>query len=134
MKSKLQDWLKVLLLLMDEVVAVVVVLLILWYFRISIPLWAGIVLALFLGACAFIIHKAVIPTFHLKRITGPEAMVGLEGEVVEPLTPNGIVRVGAEYWQARSAGDEVSVGEQVEVLGLNKLVLEVKRKEQSSGG
>lgn len=130
MKSTVADWLKVFVLLLDEAAAVVLVLLVLWFFQIRIPLWVAIVFALLLGAFAFVVHKVVIPTFHTKQVTGSEGMIGLEGEVIESLTPHGVVHVGGEYWKAKSVGDDISAGEGVEVLRLNKLVLEVKRREQ----
>jgi len=131
MKKTFKDWLIILVLLLDEVVAVVLVLAVLWFFKINVPLWAAIIGALVLGAFAFIVYKVVIPSFHLKKITGPEGMIGLEGEVVEPLTPVGTVRVAGEYWQAKSTAGDIPVGESIEILGLNKLVLEVRRKGHS---
>jgi len=130
MKSTVADWLKVFVLLLDEAAAVVLVLLVLWFFQIRIPLWVAIVFALLLGAFAFIVHKVVIPSFHAKQVTGSEGMIGLEGEVIESLTPHGVVRVGGEYWKAKSADDDIPAGESVEILGLNKLILDVKRREK----
>lgn len=133
MKRTLKDWLIVLVLLLDEVVAVGLVLLVLWFFKIRIPLWVAIVIALLLGVFIFITHKVIIPSFHRKQVTGSEGMIGLEAEVIEPLTPHGVVRVEGEYWKARAVGEDIPVGESVEILRLNKLVLEVKRKDKSSG-
>ena len=131
MKRKIKDWLIVLVLLLDEAAAVALVLLVLWFFKISIPLWMVIVAALLLGAFIFITHKVIIPSFHRKRVTGSEGMIGLEGEVIEALTPIGVVRVEGEYWKAKSVDNDIPAGEDVEILGLSKLVLEVKRKERS---
>jgi len=117
-------------LLLDEAAAVALVLLVLWFFKIRIPLSAAIVIALLLGGCVFVAHKVIIPSFHLKQVTGSEGMIGIEGEVIEPLTPIGVVRVEGEYWKAKSVDEDIPAGESVEILGLNKLVLEVKRKEQ----
>ena len=130
MKRTIKDWLLVLILLFDEVAAVVLVLLVLWFFKIRIPLWTAIVIALLLGAGVFITHKVIIPSFHTKQVTGSEGMIGLEGEVIESLTPHGVVRVEGEYWKAKSVDDDIPAGESVEILKLNKLVLEVKRREQ----
>ena len=129
MKRTIKDWLMVMVLLLDEAVAVVLVLLVLWFLRIRIPLWIAIVIALLLGIFVFIIHKAVIPSFHKKQVTGSEGMIGLEGEVVEPLAPVGVIRVEGEYWKAKSVGEDIAAGENVEILELNRLTLEVKRKE-----
>ena len=129
MKSTIKDWLKVLVLLLDEAAVVALVLLVLWALKIEIPLPIAIVTALLLGVLVFIIHKAIIPTFRKKQITGAEGLIGLEGEVIEPLTPNGLVRVKGEYWKAKSVGENIAVGEEVEILGLNGLTLMVKLKD-----
>ncbi len=129
MKSTIKDWLKVLVLLLDEAIVVAVVLLVLWALDIEIPLPIAVVAAMLLGGLIFVIHKAVIPTFHKKQVTGAEGLVGLEGEVVEPLTPVGVIRIKGEYWKAKSVGGTIAVGEEVEILKVDRLTLTVKRKE-----
>ena len=84
--------------------------------------------ALLLGVLVFVVHKAVIPTFHQKQVTGAEGLVGLEGEVVEPLAPRGFIRVKDEYWKAKSVGENIAVGEEVEILEVSGLTLMVKLK------
>ena len=128
MKSTIKDWLKILVLLLDEAAAVALVLLVLWVLEIKIPLSVTIVAALLLGALVFVIHKAIIPTFHKKKTTGSEGMIGLSGEVVEPLTPKGLVKVGGEYWKAKATGANLEIGEEVEIVGLDGLTLAVKLK------
>ncbi len=130
MKSKIKDWLKILVLLLDEAVAVVVVLLVLWALKIKVPLPVAIVVALLFGALVFITHKAIIPTFRKKQVTGAEGLIGLEGEVIEPLTPNGMVKVKGEYWKAKSVGGNIAAGAEVEILRLKGLTLTVKQKDQ----
>ena len=128
MKSTIKDWLIVMVLLLDDAVALALVLLVLWALGIKIPLWVTIVIALLLGTFAFITHKVIIPSFHKKQVTGAEGLVGLEGEVIEPLTPVGVIRTQGEYWKAKSVGENIAVGEEVEILGLNGLTLKVKHK------
>ena len=130
MKRNIKDRLIVLVLLLDEVVVLVLVLLVLSFFNIRIPLWVTIVIALLLGVFAFIVHKVVIPSFHRKRVTGAEGMIGCEGTVIKPLTPFGLIRIEGEYWKAKSIDKNIAVGEEVEILRLNRLTLEVKCKEQ----
>ncbi len=130
MKRTIKDWLIVLVLLLDEAVAVVLVLLVLRFLGIKIHLSVAIVIALLLGTFIFITHKVIIPSFHKKKVTGAEGMIGLEGEVIEPLNLVGVIKVGGEYWKAKSVGENIAVGEEVEILGLNRLTLEVKRKSQ----
>jgi len=129
-KGTLKDWLMVLVLLLDEVAALVLILLVLWFLKIRISLPIAIAMALLLGTFAFMTHKVIIPSFHKKKVTGSEGMLGLEGEVVEPLTPVGAIKVGGEYWKAKSVDGDIDAGEDVEILSLNKLTLEVKRKDQ----
>jgi membrane-bound serine protease (ClpP class) len=130
MKRSIKDWFIILILLLDEAAALLLLLLVLWIFDIQIPLPILIVIALLLGGFAFVIQKAVIPALHKRRITGSEGMIGLTGEVTEPLTPVGMVKVGDEYWKARSGGEKIEAGEEVEVLGLNGLTLTVKLKDR----
>ncbi len=130
MKRTIKDWFMVLVLLLDEAVALGLVLLVLWFFGIRISLPIVIVIALLLGTFAFISHKVIIPSFHKKQVTGSEGMIGLEGEVTRPLTPVGVIRVKGEYWKAKSVGENIEAGEEVEILGVNGLTLTVRLKEQ----
>ena len=130
MRRSVKDWIMVGVLLLDEVAALGLVYLVLWGFKIAIPLWFAIVIALLLGTFVFITHKVIIPSFHKEQVTGSEGMIGMEGKVVEPLNPSGFVRVEGELWKAKAAGEDIAAGEDVEILGLKKLTLEVKRKER----
>ena len=129
MKRTIKDWLIVLVLLLDEAVAVVLVLLVLRFLGIKIPLSVTIVIALLLGAFVFITHKVIIPALRRKKVTGSEGMIGLKGEVIEPLTPVGVIIVGGEYWKAKSVGEDVAAGEEVEILGVYGLTLKVGLKD-----
>ncbi len=71
---------------------------------------------------------AVVRAQRRKAKTGKEEMVGLRGEVVKELNPEGMVRVRGELWKARSAdGSTIPHGSQVEVVGMEGLTLKVKR-------
>ncbi len=130
MLRSIKDWLIVGLLLLDEVAALVLVLLVLWFFKIRISFEIVIVIALLLGTFVFITHKVIIPSFHKRKVTGSEGMMGLVGEVIEPLAPVGVVRVEGELWKAKSVDDDIAAGEDVEILRLEKLTLEVRRKDK----
>ena len=119
----------ILVLLLDDVIALVVVLLVLRVLGIKIPLAVTIVVALMLGGVVFVIHKAVIPVLHKKRITGSEEMIGRQGMAVKTLAPAGVIRVGGEYWKAKSVGEDIAVGEEVEILDVDGLILTVKLKD-----
>ncbi len=128
MKRTAKDWFKVLILLLDEVVVVAVVLAILWYFDIKLPLWVAILGALLLGLLAFVTHKVIVPSFHVRQVTGREGMIGMEAEVVETLNPTGVIRVEGDLWKAKSVEDEIPNGETVEIQSVKRLVVEVRRK------
>ena len=100
------------------------------FFGIGVPLPIMIVLALILGVLVFIIHVAVISSFHKRTVTGSEGMVGVQGRVVELLNPVGAIFVEGERWRAISLDDTIDVDENVEIVGLDRLTLKVKHKEQ----
>lgn len=123
------DWLKVAVLLLDEAAAAALVFAVLHFFDIQIQLPVVIALALVLGAIVFVTHKAVIPSFHRKIVTGSEGMIGAQGKAVGPLSPEGTVSIRGEYWKAKSIDKHIKAGEEVEVVGKEGLTLKVKRKE-----
>jgi membrane-bound ClpP family serine protease len=125
-----KDWLKVLVLLLDEVAALFIVILVLRFFEIKLPLIVIVIIALIAGTLIFIVHRAVIPTFHKKQVTGREGMIGLQGRVVKSLTPIGVVTVAGEYWKAKSADENIDIDEDVEIIGIDGLTLRVQHKEQ----
>ena len=127
-RRKLADRGKVLVLLLDEAVVVLLVIVVLNVFRIAIPLPAAIVLALVLGAFVFVIHVTVIPSFHKRIVTGSERMLGIQGRAVKPLNPVGTIVVKGEHWRAKSVEGSIGVDENVEIVGFNRLTLNVKRK------
>ncbi len=128
MKRTAKDWFKVLILLLDEVVVVAAVLAILWYFDIKLPLWVAILGALLLGLLVFVTHKLIVPSFHVRQLTGREGMIGMEAEVVEALNPTGVIRVEGALWKAESVEDEILVGEIVEIQSVKRLMVKVRRK------
>ncbi|UJA19962.1 hypothetical protein HJD18_06880 [Thermoleophilia bacterium SCSIO 60948] len=59
--------------------------------------------------------------------TGAESMIGAEAEALDPLDPEGRVRIrGHEVWNAK-ASDTVAAGERVEVTAVEGLRLRVRR-------
>ena len=127
MKTTLSDWFKVLILLLDEAIVIAVVLFLLHWFGVEIPLVLMIVIAVLAGIFVFIIHVKVIPSFHRKQVTGREGIIGLQGTVLQSLTPLGTVHIEGESWKARSDGDYIEAGGNVEVTGIKGLELTVKQ-------
>lgn len=58
---------------------------------------------------------------------GPESLVGMSAEVIEPLEPRGRVRLRGEIWRAL-ATEPVAAGETVEVEAVDGIWLEVSRR------
>ena len=127
--SKRKAWLIILVSLIDDVIVLAVVFGVLWYFKVNIPLWAMIVIGLVLGLYIFVRTWAVLPSLRRKKITGSEGMIGLVGEVVGSPKTGLIVRVSGEYWQAECLDEKkIRTGEEVEIVGIERLKLEVRRK------
>jgi membrane-bound serine protease (ClpP class) len=128
MRKTVVGWFKVLVLFLDEAAALVLLIVVFRFYGIRISLSIIVILALMVGTLAFILHIAVIPSFRKRPVTGPEGMIGAEGKVVEPLTPFGAITVKGEYWRALSVEDTIAVDEKVEIVGLDGLTVNVKRK------
>ncbi len=130
MKRTIGDWLKVLVLLLDEAAVLVLVILILPFLGIRIPLPITIAIVLLLGIVIFWIHLAVIPSFHLRKVTGAEGMIGTQGRVVQPLSPVGAIIVKGERWKAKSVDGNIEVDENVEIVEIDGLTLKVKSADE----
>ena len=128
MKAKriLRDWLKVLTLLLSEAVVLALVIFLLIYLDVKIPLAAMVALAVVIVAFLIIIHIKVIPVFHRNRISGHEGMLGMQGKVLQSLTPVGLVSVRGERWKAEAIDGHIETGMTIEVVGLEGLKLKVR--------
>ena len=84
-----------------------------------------------IGAIASVAVGIFEVTYFYRRMrrtkvqTGVENLVGATGEVTEPLTPSGQVRVLGELWEARAAAD-LPRGTRVRVVAVHGLTLEVE--------
>jgi membrane protein implicated in regulation of membrane protease activity len=67
-----------------------------------------------------------------KVVTGVENLVGAVGKAVEPLQPEGHVRVHGELWEARSQ-TPIESGARVEVVAVDDLTLEVRPAAGATG-
>ena len=62
-----------------------------------------------------------------KVVTGIEGLVGNIGEVIESLSPLGIVRVQGEIWNAESIAGTIDKGEKVRIIEMKNLKLFVEK-------
>lgn len=126
--TKTNTWFVVMIALLDDIIVLALVVLILWIFDVELPVPAIVILVLGLGTFIFIVHRAVVPAIRRRKTSGAEGMIGMTGEVTEPLKPKGVVKIKGEYWKAVCVEGDVDKGEDVEVLGIKGLNLEVRKK------
>jgi membrane-bound serine protease (ClpP class) len=127
--SAFKAWLIVVASLLDDFALLVVIFLALRFFHVPIT-WPIILAAVLVVAIFFIImHKAVVPAIRRRRTTGSEGMIGQTGEVTQALKPRGVIKIKNEYWDAKSVDGSIDVNNEVEVVGINRLILDVKKKQ-----
>ena len=81
-----------------------------------------VIIAVILG---WIFYAGVKAQF--KRVkTGKEALVGAKGIAATDLKPKGEVRVLGEFWEATAKDASIALGQAVEVVGMEGMVLVVK--------
>ncbi len=102
--------------LLEETALVAIVLVGLPELGIKIPLAGLIALMAAWAAISVIMYRAGSRALKRKPITGLEAMIGSKGKAVNPLDPEGLVKIGAELWRARSVKDKIAVGDEVIVV------------------
>lgn len=61
-----------------------------------------------------------------KVVTGPAALIGATGEVIDMLAPTGTVKVQGEIWNAESIAGNISKGEKVRIKEMKNLKLYVE--------
>ena len=94
--------------------------------NIRIPLWGLILAMIAWAAYSIITYRMGSRALKVKQVVGLEDMIGCKGEVVNQLSPEGMVRIKGELWAARSAGGELSKGIQVIVVAQQRLKLIVR--------
>lgn len=127
-KINLKAWLKLLLFLADEIAIVAAVILLLWILGVHLHIGILIGIGAVLGTIVLLLHKMLWPVLSGGQ-TNHGSMVGLEGEVVSPLTPEGVVKVRGELWKAVIIEGQATQGQNVVITSLNGLKLLVRRKD-----
>jgi membrane-bound ClpP family serine protease len=126
--SGMKAWVIVLVALLDDIALLALLFFILWAFNVEIPLYLIIIIGLAAGTFVFIVHRAIVPSLRRKKVAGKEGMIGLTGEVTQALKPKGVIKIGDEYWKAKSSSGDIDVGDEVEVVDIDGLNLEVELK------
>ena len=110
-------------LLKGAVLAAIVLWLLPLLWGVNIPMWGLILIVV-----VFMIYEVV--TFRLGwRALGRKATipppVGCCGKATTPLTPDGYVQVEGELWRALSSDMNINNGDDIVVVGVNRLTLSV---------
>jgi membrane-bound serine protease (ClpP class) len=98
-------------------------------FQVYMPLIVAIAAA---SACIFLFAVVMMMRSRERAVvSGPEEMIGLDGEVVSWSGHAGRVRTHGEIWQAR-ASDVLAPGSRVRIAGRDGLVLEVRPEKKET--
>ncbi|MHB8736056.1 MAG: NfeD family protein [Terriglobales bacterium] len=88
--------------------------------------WAAALgVALPMAGITLVLLRLVLRARRAKVISGPEGLIGLEGEVQSTLAPEGWVFIQGALWRARST-TPVAAGRRVRVRAVDGLVLDVE--------
>ena len=98
--------------------------------KIDVNLPPFVVILVMVAWAGFAVFTFRLGTRALKKKPegGLSSMLGMRGEVVKRLDPEGIVRIKGELWKAKSAGRKIEPGEEVIVVGQKRLRLIVERE------
>jgi len=86
-----------------------------------------------LSAFMLVVGYLVVQAHRRKPTLGMEGLVGEVGEVRVKLNPTGKIFIRGEYWNTEGDG-EIDVGEKVQVVGFEGMLLKVKRQFERQQG
>jgi membrane-bound serine protease (ClpP class) len=94
--------------------------------ELQVDVWklAPVILAFALFVIALV--RLVVQAQRRRAKTGAEGLVGLSGEALSEVSPEGWVLVQGERWRAR-ADERIAAGERIEVVSMDGLLLRVRK-------
>lgn len=113
---------------LEEAAIAVVVLWLLPKIDVNLPLFVLIIIMVAWAGFAVFTYRLGSRALRRKPEGGLSDMLGMRGEVVKRLDPEGIIRIKGELWKAKSAGRKIETGEEVTVVGQRRLKLIVERE------
>jgi len=131
MKTKPPLWFTVLSItgaLLEEAAIALVVLRVLPIFDIHVPAWGLAIMMAAFALYSYNNYRIGRPTLLLPPRLAPEAIIGQQGQVVRQLAPVGYVKVQGVLWKAVSVKPGLSPGDDVVVVGIDRLKLVVAPK------
>jgi membrane-bound serine protease (ClpP class) len=81
-----------------------------------------------LGLFFVFVIQAVVRAHKKRPVTGLTSLAGQTAVARTPLDPYGTVFVQGELWQAKTTGEKVNLGEEVEIVGAEGLTLQVRKE------
>ncbi len=96
-------------------------------FDIQIPLWVLMAVMTFWAVFAVVDFIFITRLLRRQALVGLSTMVGSQGRVRSPLSPEGQVMIKGELWGAKSIDGNIETGEMVAVVGQDGLQLIVRR-------
>ena len=115
----------------EQATLVVAVLWVLPLIDINLPLWVLAPATIVLQAYNVFSYRKSIQALRTQPIPGMSNMIGTEGETVNTLSPNGLVRIRGELWAATAANGNIVNGQNVTVVEQSGLKLVVRESDQS---
>jgi membrane-bound serine protease (ClpP class) len=94
----------------------------------SVSLGAMAGMAVVLGLCFTVFALMLAKSLGRRVTTGQEGVAGLDAEVTEDLTPDGMVKCRGEVWRARTTEGFLKKGELASVTAMKGMTLLVKAK------
>jgi membrane-bound serine protease (ClpP class) len=94
------------------------------FLQISFQAIAAVVICM--AAFSIFVVGSVAKTRKRKVVTGREGLLGAHGTVRTALEPRGMVFVQSELWSALSDGGTIQAGTEIEVTGMDGLLLHVR--------
>ena len=117
--------------LLEQAVLVAAVLWGLPLIDINLPLWVLAPASVILQAYNVFSYRKSIQALRAQPIAGMSNMLGTQGETVNPLTPDGLVKIRGEIWAATAANGNIVNGRSVTVVEQSGLKLIVRENDQS---
>jgi len=115
---------KFLLIILDELFIGCFILILLYFLKVDFWIF-GLIAVIF--SIIILVHAYFFLPHLKKPMTGVEGMIGLKGITIEPLNPEGMVKIRGELWNAESSNTMIDKGEKIVVEKVNDLNLIVKR-------
>jgi membrane-bound ClpP family serine protease len=101
---------------------------VLWFlplWGIRIPLWGLIMIVVVFLIYEIVTFRSGRRALERKPAIWSNAMIGCCGTATMPLNPSGYVRVNGELWHASSSDTNINEGDDIIVVGMDRLNLHV---------